>query len=172
MQFKDLINFFSPVSKCWNGIPTTSIENLKFSILIAQGLYAIHEDAEEETASVRKISLSDIVNQPSGSVKVHPVCQLTVEGMKVKGVTNIGSKLIVFLARSGMESFAVECYDLVRCKSTVMQDQLGSTEDLISFRRADEAFVLQTNGAFWRLRFCSATDQLTFTQELQLWDGP
>ena len=89
----------------------------------------------------------------------------------IKGVTSIGNKIIVFWAESGMTSLTVECYDLARRKSTIISDKLGSTANLITFRRVDEAFVLQTNGALWRIRLGPSPEGLIFTQELQLWDG-
>ncbi|KAK3768447.1 hypothetical protein RRG08_053439 [Elysia crispata] len=162
------IFIYSPLSQYWNKVSINIQEQCSF-ILIGQALYMFKQD---KVTMVSKVRLHDRVNQHQSTVQLQPVCQLMVEGnMKVKGATSIGNKLIVFLAGDQDKSYTVECYDLARRKSIVMEDQLGSKTDLITFRKDNEAFALQENGALWRIRICSSTDQLVFTQELQLWDG-
>ncbi|GFO10959.1 kelch-like protein 40 [Plakobranchus ocellatus] len=162
------LSFFSPSSNGWKSIETN--KQPQFAVLIANAIYTIETTDQDET-NVFKLNLRDAINQYPDCVAWKPVCRLAVEGLSVKAITGIENRLLVFWAGPSMENFTVECYDLFRRTSTVMENQLGSAANIVLFRKDEEAFALQANGALWRVRICPSNSTPVFTQELHLWDG-
>ncbi|GFO45624.1 kelch-like protein 5 [Plakobranchus ocellatus] len=163
------LSFYTPGSVGWKNMSTDRAP--EFTALIAKSVYSFEKNTEDKTTKVYKLSLQESVNCYPNTARWQPVCQLSVEGLDVIAVTSIGNKVIVFWAVTGMKAFTVECFDLYRRKSTVMEDQLGSVANLVTFRRDKETFAIQANGALWRINLCPSSDRLVFTQERQLWDG-
>ncbi|GFO41098.1 kelch repeat and BTB domain-containing protein 12 [Plakobranchus ocellatus] len=139
------------------------------TVLIGDLLYSFEENTDDKAMSLFKMRLSDIINPLTHPSQWQRVCYLSVKGLSLKATTSIGNKVIVFFAGAREAGFTVECCDLFQVKYFVMKNQLGSVSDLVTFRRDNEAFALQTNGALWRISLCPSSDELEFTQECQLW---
>ncbi|GFN94012.1 kelch-like protein 21 [Plakobranchus ocellatus] len=148
------------IGDCWEQNKT---------VLINQSLYLFKKETEDNTTIIYRLRLHDIINPHIHPCPLLQVGQLSVEGLSLKATTSIGTKVIAFWAGESSENFTVECYDLFQRKSTVMRDMMDSLADLVTFRRDNEVFALQTNGALWRIYLCSSSDQLVITREYQLW---
>ena len=96
--------------------------------------------------------------------------ELCSHGMELADYTNIGPKLIFFWRNAGQQSLRIECFDLTRGESLLLQDQLGShSGDLVTFKHDDEAFVLQEDGSLWRITAMEEEPFLMVKYELRLW---
>ncbi|GFO32367.1 kelch repeat and BTB domain-containing protein 12 [Plakobranchus ocellatus] len=139
------------------------------TVLIGESLYLFKENTEDKPTYIYKLKLSDIINPYTHPYEWQPVCQLMVKGLSLKAATSIGNKVIMFWAGAREAGFTVECCDLFQLKYSELKNQMGSMSDLVTFRRDNEVFALQTNGALWRISLCPSSDKLVFTQECQLW---
>ncbi|GFO22502.1 kelch-like protein 40-like [Plakobranchus ocellatus] len=123
------------------------------------------------------INTSDNINYTvdSHSLQVYkssawiPVGELSMRGMEIICVTNIGSKLIIFWKQAGKTCISIECFDLTRLESHILPHQLDSSAHLVAFKHEDEAFVLQQNGALWRMSAQPEPPFITLKHEMWLW---
>ncbi|GFN94011.1 kelch-like protein 21 [Plakobranchus ocellatus] len=160
-----------PVTNGWNIKRFATSWEHKKTISIGQSLYSFEKNTHAKATIMHKLRLPDTINLHTHLCQWQLVCQLSVKGLSLKATTSIGTKVIVFWAGESSEGFTVECFDLFQRKSTIMRDRMGSTADLVTFRRDNEVFALQTNGVLWRISVYSSSDQLEFTKEHQLWEG-
>ncbi|GFO26573.1 kelch-like 30 [Plakobranchus ocellatus] len=162
---------YTAVANGWDRKLIAEVWEQHKTVLVDQSLYSFRKNTKNNATDVYKLRLPDIRNP-----HIHPcqwpiVGQLSVEGLSLKATTSIKTNIIAFWAGESSEGFTVECYDLFQRKSTVMKDRMGSTADLVTFRRDNEVFALQTNGALWRICLCSSSEKLLFIKEYQLWKG-
>ncbi|GFO32365.1 kelch-like protein 21 [Plakobranchus ocellatus] len=165
------LTLYIPVADGWDIKRfATECEQQK-AVFIGHSLYSFEKNTQANATRMYKLRLPDIINQHTDLCQWQLVSQLSVKGLGLKATTSIGTKVIAFWAGESSEGFTVECFDLSQRKSTVMRDRMDSTADLVTFRRDNEVFALQTNGDLWRISLCSSSDQLEFTKEYQLWKG-
>ncbi|GFO32362.1 kelch-like protein 21 [Plakobranchus ocellatus] len=164
---------YSPVSGGWNTTTIAECWEQHNTVLIGQSLYSFKKNTQDNATNIYKLRLPDTINPHIHPCRWQLVCQLSIKGLNLKATTSLGTKVITFWAEKSSESFTVESFDLIQRKHTVM-DRMDSIADLVTFRRDNEVFALQTNGALWRIYLCSSSDKLLFIKEYQLWEdnGP
>ncbi|GFO17723.1 kelch-like protein 40 [Plakobranchus ocellatus] len=163
------LKFHTPFTNGWKSISTNRTQNK--TVLIGQSLYSFEKNTQDQSTSIYKLNLQDCLKSGSLPCQWQPVCQLSVKGLVLKATTSIGNIIIVFWAGGSSAGFTVECYDLLRRKSTVMKNELGPASDLVTFRRDSEVFALKPNGALWRLNLLSPMGELVCSKVRQLWNG-
>ncbi|GFO32364.1 kelch-like protein 21 [Plakobranchus ocellatus] len=163
------LSLHTPVADGWNTKTIAKGWEQQKTVLIGESLYLFKESIDDKAPIIYKLRLSDIINQHIHPCQWQPVCQLSVKGLSLKAATSIGNKVIMFWAGASEAGFTVECCDLFQLKYSEVKNQMGSASDLVTFRRENEVFALQTNGALWRISLCPSSDKLVFTQECQLW---
>ncbi|GFO32359.1 kelch-like 30 [Plakobranchus ocellatus] len=172
-DFRNVLLLHTPVVDGWNTKIIAEGWKHHHTVLVGQSLYWFKNIVQANAIQtiIVKLRISDIMNPQIHAYQWPLVGHLSVVGFGLKATTSIGTKVIVFWEGESSEGFTVECFDLFQRKSTVMRDRMGSTADLVTFRRDNEVFALQTNGTLWRISLCSSSDQLEFTKEYQFWRG-
>ena len=158
-----MLSVFIPRYTSWHGIMGIPQVNVVTVAMFPVGdeLISVYK-FDGETYAVESLDL-----KKTGEAAWKEVGKLSMRGMEVASVTNIGSRLIIFWKQGGQSRLSIECFDMVRRESSLLQDQLCSSSGLVTFKHGDQAFALQQNGALWRI--CAQTDAPYVNLRLEMW---
>ncbi|KAK3779838.1 hypothetical protein RRG08_051802 [Elysia crispata] len=121
--------------------------------------------SNDERYTVEKLSSGD-----RGQDMWIQIMEFTARDMKLVKVSNIGSKLIVFWTQPGQSSLKIECFDIACRKSFLLPDQFNSITNFVTFKYNNEVFILQDDGALWRIRPLQDHPFLSLKLKLRLWN--